>query len=72
MGVHTSGIAVDRQASSTYAGVFIGAIGTAHDNGGDIVILKPTENVKEIFKLLGLDVICTIKESREEALRVFK
>ncbi len=26
MGVHTSGIAVDRQASSTYAGVFIGTI----------------------------------------------
>jgi anti-sigma B factor antagonist len=54
--------------SSAGAGVFIGAIGTAQENGGNIVLLNPTENVKEVFDLLGLSLIFTFAESEEEAI----
>lgn len=58
--------------SSAGAGVFIGAIGTARDFGGDIVLLNPTLNVREVFDLLGLSTIFQIVESEEEALECFE
>lgn len=57
--------------SSAGAGVFIGAIGTAQENQGNIVILRPTANVREVFELLGLSQIFTFSESREEAVKAF-
>lgn len=57
--------------SSAGAGVFIGAIGTAQENQGDIVILRPTASVREVFDLLGLSRIFTFSNSREEAVRAF-
>jgi anti-sigma B factor antagonist len=56
--------------SSAGAGVFIGAIGTAQENGGNIVLLNPTENVKEVFDLLGLSLIFTFAATEEEAIGV--
>jgi anti-sigma B factor antagonist len=53
--------------SSAGAGVFVGAIGRAKDNGGDIVFLKPSANVKEVFDLLGLSAIFQFAESRDQA-----
>jgi anti-sigma B factor antagonist len=58
--------------SSAGAGVFIGAIGTAQENDGNIVLMKPTPNVKEVFDLLGLSQIFTFAETREAAIRVFE
>lgn len=55
--------------SSAGAGVFIGAIGTAQDNNGDIVLVKPSSNVKEVFDLLGLSQIFTFKETPDEAVK---
>jgi anti-anti-sigma factor len=55
--------------SSAGAGVFIGAIGTAQENDGNIILMKPSPNVKEVFDLLGLSQIFTFKESREEAVK---
>ncbi|MBI4565479.1 MAG: STAS domain-containing protein [Planctomycetes bacterium] len=55
--------------SSAGAGVFIEAIGTAQQNDGDIVLLRPSPSVKEVFDLLGLSQIFTIKESREDAVK---
>src|ERR1051325_4124921 len=40
--------------SSAGAGVFIGAIGTAQENDGNIILMRPRPNVKEGFDLLGL------------------
>jgi anti-sigma B factor antagonist len=57
--------------SSAGAGVFVGAIGRAKDNGGDIVFLKPSPNVKEVFDLLGLSAIFQFAETREEAEACF-
>ena len=57
--------------SSAGAGVFIGAIGTAQENEGNIVIVKPSPNVKEVFDLLGLSQIFTFAETREAALKEF-
>lgn len=57
--------------SSAGAGVFIWAVGKAQENNGDIVILNPVVNVKEVFDLLGLSQIFTFKNSREEALKAF-
>lgn len=58
--------------SSAGAGVFIGAIGTAQENDGNIVLLKPSPNVKEVFDLLGLSQIFTFKEDRGEAVTALK
>lgn len=58
--------------SSAGAGVFIGAVGTAQENNGNIVILRPTPNVREVFELLGLSQVFTFKETREEAVNAFR
>lgn len=57
--------------SSAGAGVFIGAIGTATANGGNIVLLKPSPNVKEVFDLLGLSQIFPIVFQEDEAISYF-
>lgn len=57
--------------SSAGAGVFVGAIGRAKDNGGDIVFLQPSANVKEVFDLLGLSAIFRFATSRPEAEAAF-
>ena len=78
-GVFESGVyklAVDLSGldyiSSAGAGVFIGAIGTAQENDGNIVLMRPSSNVKEVFDLLGLSQIFTFKDSREEAAKALK
>ena len=58
--------------SSAGAGVFIGAIGTAQENSGNIILMKPGPNVKEVFDLLGLSQIFTFKDSREEAVKALR
>ncbi|MHC4606440.1 MAG: STAS domain-containing protein [Planctomycetota bacterium] len=58
--------------SSAGAGVFIGAIGTAHESDGNIILVKPSPNVKEVFDLLGLSQIFTFKDTKEEALTELK
>ncbi len=57
--------------SSAGAGVFIGAIGTATANGGNIVLLSPSGNVKEVFDLLGLSQIFPIVFQESEAVGYF-
>jgi anti-sigma B factor antagonist len=57
--------------SSAGAGVFVGAIGRAKENRGDIVFLKPSPNVKEVFDLLGLSAIFQFADTREEAVGCF-
>lgn len=57
--------------SSAGAGVFIGNIGKAQDQGGNIVLLNPSSNVREVFELLGLTQIFTLVDTREEALAKF-
>ena len=58
--------------SSAGAGVFIGAIGTAQENDGNIILIKPSPNVKEVFDLLGLSQIFTFKDNREDAAKAMK
>ncbi len=58
--------------SSAGAGVFIGAIGTAQENDGNIILVNPGSTVKEVFDLLGLSQIFAIKGSREEAIRALQ
>ncbi|MBI4575352.1 MAG: STAS domain-containing protein [Planctomycetes bacterium] len=57
--------------SSAGAGVFIGAIGVAQENNGNLVLLNPTPNVKEVFDLLGLTQIFPIVGSEAEATAFF-
>lgn len=58
--------------SSAGAGVFIGAVGTATQNGGNVVLLDPSANVKEVFDLLGLSQIFPIVFAEEEAVSYFQ
>lgn len=57
--------------SSAGAGVFIGAIGTAQENDGNLVLLRPTPNVREVFDLLGLTQIFPIANDVPEAIAYF-
>jgi anti-anti-sigma factor len=58
--------------SSAGAGVFIGAVGKAQENDGNIVLMRPSPNVKEVFDLLGLSQIFTFKNTREEAVKAMQ
>ena len=57
--------------SSAGAGVFIGAIGTCQDNGGNIVLVQPSQEVQEIFELLGVYQIFPVVSTRERAEEFF-
>jgi anti-anti-sigma factor len=57
--------------SSAGAGVFIGALSEAQENGGNIVILKPTRAVNEVFELLGLTQIFTVEDDQAAAMGAF-
>ena len=57
--------------SSAGAGVFIGAIGLAQENSGNIIIIRPKPGVKEVFDLLGLSQIFPITDNMESALKMF-
>ena len=58
--------------SSAGAGVFIGAISRAQENSGNIVLMTPSTNVKEVFDLLGLSQIFSFAETMEAAVKMFE
>jgi anti-sigma B factor antagonist len=57
--------------SSAGAGVFIGARSESQENGGDVVLLNPTEGVKEVFELLGLTQIFKVATDEAAAFASF-
>jgi len=57
--------------SSAGAGVFIGGLANARENGGNIILLNPTAGVREVFDLLGLSAIFTIANDQSAALSAF-
>lgn len=57
--------------SSAGAGVLIGAVGLAQENNGNIILLSPNPNVKEVFDLLGLSAIFTVVDDQAAALKQF-
>ena len=57
--------------SSAGAGVFIGALSESHEHKGNIVLMNPTPNVREVFDLLGLTQIFQVVDDRTAALAVF-
>ena len=57
--------------SSAGAGVFIGTVGRAQENNGNIVLLNPSPNVKEVLDLLGLTQLFSVVPTQEAALKSF-
>ena len=57
--------------SSAGAGVFIGALSEAQEHGGNIVLMNPTQNVREVFDLLGLTQIFQVVDDEPAALAAF-
>ncbi len=57
--------------SSAGAGVFIGAVGTCQENDGNVVLVQPSREVKEIFELLGVYQIFPVVDTRKGALELF-
>ncbi len=57
--------------SSAGAGVFIGAVGTCQENEGNVVLVQPSQEVKETFELLGVYQIFPVLPSREQAVDFF-
>ena len=57
--------------SSAGAGVFIGALSEAQEHGGNIVLMNPTTNVREVFDLLGLTQIFQVVDDQKSALSAF-
>lgn len=57
--------------SSAGAGVLIGARSESQENGGDIVLLNPTESVREVFDLLGLTQIFKVVADKAAAMAAF-
>jgi anti-sigma B factor antagonist len=57
--------------SSAGAGVFIGAVGTCQDNDGNVVLVQPSQEVQEIFEMLGVYQIFPVVQSRAQAMEAF-
>jgi Ca-activated chloride channel family protein len=57
--------------SSAGAGVFIGARTQAEQHGGNVVLVSPTANVREVFELLGLTQLFPICQGLPEAMEFF-
>lgn len=57
-----------RYISSAGAGVFIGSLGTCQEHDGNIALLRPTPEVKEIFDLLGVFHVFPVAATEEEAI----
>ncbi len=57
--------------SSAGAGVFIGAVGTCQENDGNVVLVQPSREVKEIFELLGVYQIFPVVDTQQRALELF-
>lgn len=57
--------------SSAGAGAFVGALGTAREKGGDIVLVKPSRAARSVFDTLGLSAIFQIVSTEAEAFRAF-
>lgn len=57
--------------SSAGAGVFIAAASQAQGAGGNLILVDPTPEVREIFELLGVCQLFPVLSSREEAFSAF-
>jgi anti-sigma B factor antagonist len=57
--------------SSAGAGTFIGAVSTCQEHAGNIILLRPTADVEEIFNLLGVDQLFRVVKEKEAALAQF-
>ena len=54
--------------SSAGAGVFIGALTDAQEQKGNVVLLNPSPNVREVLDMLGFNQIFKIAGTLDEAL----
>lgn len=73
-GIYKIGINLENVSyiSSAGAGVFIGTHGPARENGGDLILINPTESVIRVFELLGITQLFTIVKSIDEAIAHFR
>lgn len=55
--------------SSAGAGVFIAALNDAHDRKGNVVLLNPTGNVRDVLDMLGFNQIFKICSDKAEAVK---
>jgi anti-anti-sigma factor len=56
--------------SSAGAGVFIQADGDTKEGGGSMVLLNPSDSVKDVFEPLGLFEIFSCAQSLEESVKL--
>ena len=57
--------------SSAGAGVFLGSVDTAQEHQGNIVLLRPSKEVQDIFDILGLVEIFPYAQTLDEARKFF-
>lgn len=58
--------------SSTGIGCFASLVKELKEKNGDVIFININQKVSEVFSLLGVENIFTVKESKEEAIRHFK
>ena len=58
--------------TSDVPNTLIGHVGTARENGGDILLLRPMQNVMDIIDLLGLSEIFNIALDEGAAMHYFR
>jgi len=58
--------------SSAGVGTFVACIAELRGKGGDLIFVNPTEEIREVFELLGFSKMFRIMENVEEALDALK
>lgn len=57
--------------AGTQANVFIGAVANAQESGGNIILVKPSPSIKEVFDLLNLSQVFAFADDLESAVKSF-
>lgn len=57
--------------SSAGVGVFAGNLTQAQQNGGNLIFVKPSPNVQEVFDLLGFSQLFQFAATPEQAVAMF-
>jgi anti-sigma B factor antagonist len=58
--------------SSAGAGVFIGTLSESRSKGGNVVLMNPTEPVREVFDMLGLSQVFKFAATPEIAEKLLE
>lgn len=57
--------------SSVGVGILVGAVNTAKENKGNVVLMRPKPEIRQVLDLLGMTQVFTITDNTTTTLKAF-